>query len=122
MNFTMFWKVKKKSELDSDKRIDEIINILFPPLETKTSIGGSGEVFKYQVDYSADSNLDAALIDLREGHNDEVVRNTITKVIDKLNQVRRLLEAYSEIDSEAKYLVVDSGDSNAEDIEPIEDR
>ena len=118
----MFWKVKKKTDSESDKRIDEIINILFPPLETKSSVGPDGVVFKYQIDYSADSNLDAALIDLREGHNDEVVRTTITSVVDKLNQVRRLLEAYSEIDNDAKYIVVDSGGSDAEDLEPIEDR
>lgn len=109
------WKIVKKTYTPADKKIEEIVNILFPPLELKQEIDKDGSVFKYHVDYSADSNLDAALIDLQDGHNDEVVHKTINNTIDRLMKVRRLLEAFAELDKDAKYIIVDTDKDFEED-------
>ena len=113
-----------KSKKNKDNRIEEITSILFPPLETKSYISNGGKEEKYSIDYSVDSNLDGALIDLIDGRNDEVVHKTISKAIEKLGKVRKILEAYQEIDYDSKYIIIDNGedDINAENIEPIENR
>lgn len=99
-----WWKVKeKKPDTPAEVKLKQIADILFPPLQTQMTPEGH----KYQVDYSADSNLDAALIDLEDGTNDRITQSTVRKVSNKLFEVRKLLEAYSEIDPEAQYLLVD---------------
>lgn len=102
------WKVKKKIETPADQKLEQIKNLLFPQLTTEEEINNDGTIFKFHVDYSVDSNLDAALIDLQEGHNDEVVQATINEVVKKLIEVRRLLEAYAKMDPEAKYIIVEN--------------
>lgn len=104
------WTIKKKINTPAEKKIEEIIKILFPPLDIDEKIEQDGSSIKFHIDYSVDSNLDAALMDLQDGNNDEIVHNTITKVIKRLNKVRRLLEAYAKLDSEAKYIIVDDLD------------
>jgi hypothetical protein len=104
------WKIEKKIETPAEQKLEQIINVLFPPLELKEQMDETGLKIKYHIDYSVDSNLDAVLMDLEEGHNDPVARKTISKVIDRLNQARRLLEAYAELDKEAKYIIVEDGD------------
>lgn len=101
------WKIVRKTHTPSDKKLEEIRKILFPPLDTQTEMVDNKPV-KFHVDYAIDSNLDAALIDLREGNNDDITQNTILKAITKLNEVRRLMEAYAQIDADAKYIIVDS--------------
>ena len=102
------WKIKKKIETPADQKLEQIKNLLFPQLVTEEEINNDGTIIKFHVDYSVDSNLDAALIDLQEGHNDEVVQGTINEVVKKLIEVRRLLEAYAKMDPEAKYIIVEN--------------
>jgi hypothetical protein len=103
------WKIEKKIETPADQKLEQIKTLLFPPLELKEQLSETGSKIKYHIDYSVDSNLDAVLMDLEEGHNDPVARKTISKMVGKLNQARRLLEAYAELNEEAKYIIVDDG-------------
>jgi flagellin-specific chaperone FliS len=103
------WKVEKKPLTTAEEKLEEIKNILFPPLELHEEISKEGDIIKYHVDYSVDSNIDAALIDLYDGNNDQVVQSTLNKAAARLNKVRRLLEAYAVFDAEAKYIIVDDG-------------
>jgi hypothetical protein len=112
------WKIEKKIETPADQKLEQIKALLFPPLELKEQMSETGSKIKYHIDYSVDSNLDAVLMDLEEGHNDPVARKTISKVVDRLNQARRLLEAYAELDKEAKYIIVDDGEDK--DVEAAE--
>ena len=98
----MFNMFKPKPKTTSDQKLEEIKNILFPPFKKETS-----EDITFLVDYSVDSNLQAAVSDLEEGHNDEIVQGTINKVIDRLVEVRKILKAYGEFDTDAKYIIVD---------------
>jgi len=98
------WKiVRARPSTPAEDKLEQIANILFPPLLNKTSSAGD----KYQVDFSVDSNLEAALLDLEDGNNDKTCQLTIRTVANKLFQVRNMLEAYAQIDPEAKFLVVD---------------
>lgn len=113
----MFFK-RKHQYVPDDERLRQIIAILFPPLVTEELPDGT----KIQVDYSVDSNLDAALIDLEEEQNDEVTRNTIRKCAKCLYKVRQILEAQQQIDLEAKFLMVDTPqDESIENIKAAEE-
>jgi hypothetical protein len=103
------WKVEKKPVTPADQKIEEIIKILFPPLELQQE-----NDMKFHIDYGADSNLDAAITDLEGGHNDEITRKTIREIADRLIRVRKLLEAYAQIDPDAKYIIVDNFESEKE--------
>lgn len=99
-------------------KLEQIKELLFPQLTSEEELQTDGTIIKFHVDYSVDSNLDAALIDLQEGHNDEVVQGTINEVVKKLIQVRRLLEAYAKMDPKAKYIIVENPkNENIEDID-----
>lgn len=108
------WKVTKKADTPADIKIEEIKNLLFPSLELREDYNEQGLSIKYHIDYSVDSNLDAVLIDLQEGQNDEAVRKTLNAIIKRLDKARRLLEAYAQIDKDAKYIIVDTGEENIE--------
>lgn len=99
----MFSIKKKAPPTPSDQKLEEIKNFLFPPLKLEEENGT-----KFHVDYSIDSNLEAALVDLEEGNNDEVTRKTIRGVANQLFRLRKMLEAYMQIDDEAKYIIVDN--------------
>ena len=115
------WTVKRKVSTPAEEQIEQIKAILFPPLEIQQEMQADGTPIKFHVDYSADSNLDAALMDLEEGNNDQVTQKTIRGIIDRLNQVRRLLEAYPQLNEEAKYIIVDDLETaNVEEIEATE--
>lgn len=116
--FGMF-KVEKKIETPAEQRLEEIRNILFPPSDTKEAKDkDTGEIFKYQIDYSADMNLDSALYDIREGYADGPVQDTIKDISERLFKVRNILNAEAEIDQEARYIIVDNKkqDDNFDDI------
>lgn len=111
------WKIEKKIETPAEMKIEQIKALLFPPLELNEEMGKDGNVIKFHVDYSVDSNLDAALMDLQEGNNDRTTQNTINDVTKRLIQVRKLLEAYASLDKDAKYIIVDNPRSeNLDDI------
>lgn len=92
--------------------MQQVVDILFPPLETREGKDGV-----YQIDYSIDSNLQSALVDLQDGTNDKIVQDTIAKAIDALIKVRNILEVYPEIDERAKYIIVDTPDQNKKEVE-----
>lgn len=113
------WKVEKKPLTSADQKIEEIKNLLFPQLELHEEMGSDGSTIKYHVDYSVDSNIDAALIDLIDGNNDTIVQSTLSKAVTRLNKARKILEAYASLDKDAKYIIVDNGKDD--EIEARED-
>lgn len=106
--------MKTKPKTTADEKLEQVINILFPPLDLHTDKNGD----KFHIDYSVDTNLEAALMDLEDGHNDAASQKTIRNVTDRILKVRRLLEAYREIDDEAKYFIADDLEDN--DVEKIQ--
>jgi hypothetical protein len=103
-----FWKIKKKQSVTpADIKLEQIKNILFPPMELLEEPDPEGNMIKFHVDYSADSNLEAALSDLQDGHNDSQTQQTINTITNKLFEVRKIMEAYANLNEDAKYIVVD---------------
>ena len=116
----MSWfSVKKKVDTPAEKKLEEIRDLLFPKNESRETVDKTGEEVKYQVDYSADMNLDAALIDIQEGYVDEVVENTIRDVSNRLYKVREVLNAWQEIDHDSNYIIYESKKSDL-DLENID--
>lgn len=99
----MFKFFEKKEQKPSDILLEEIKQILFPPIKTHTDKEGN----KFHIDSSADTNLDSVLTDLVEGYNDETSQNTIKKISERIFQIRKLLNFQQELDEDAKYLIVD---------------
>jgi hypothetical protein len=108
-----FFGKKLEDKTLAEVKLDQIRELLFPPCDEHIDRDGQ----KYHVDYSADMNLDAALVDLEEGHNDEATRNTIKKVSARIYAVRKILDSYAEI-TDAHYLIVD--DMSEIEIEKIQ--
>lgn len=108
----MFKFFRKQPKTPSDIKLEQIQAILFPPFKKETN-----DETSFFIDYSADSNLQAAVYDLEEGHNDEIVRGTINKVVDRLIEVRKILEAYNEFDTEVKYVIVDDLPTTKREVE-----
>ena len=102
------WIIKKKPVTPAEEQIEQIKALLFPQLITRQEMQNDGTSMKFHIDYSADSNLDAALMDLQEGYNDPAAHKTILDVIKRLNKLRRMLEAYAELDVDAKYIIVEN--------------
>jgi hypothetical protein len=102
MMFLDFFKKKPKTVVIRDDTTQKITDLLFPPLR----LGESSKGF-YQVDYSVDMNLESALEDLKDGKNDKVSQDTISYVLRQLIEVRKLLNAYPELDERSSYLLVD---------------
>lgn len=117
----MPWKVEKEKRplTTAEEKLEEIKQLLFPQLELHEEITESGDIIKYHVDYSVDSNIDAALIDLYDGNNDSIVQSTLNKAVTRLNKARKILEAYASLDKDAKYIIVDNGKDD--DIEAAAD-
>lgn len=105
----MPWKTEKTPITTAEQKLKEISDILFPPLETDQKMDENGTPIKFHVDYSVDSNIEAALADLYDGHNDEIVQSTLRKSVEKIYKVRKILEAYPIIDENIKYIIVDTG-------------
>jgi len=110
------WMVKKKDSTPAEVKLEQIKNILFPPLKLVEEMDKDGTTLKFHIDYSVDSNLDSALLDLQENINDKATQSTIDQAVKALFKVRKLLEAYSDIDSEAKYIIVDNTSPEDPDI------
>ena len=106
--------MKSKPKTSADEKIEQVINILFPPLDLQTDKNGD----KFHIDYSIDTNLEAALMDLEDGHNDAASQKTIRNCTNRIIKVRQLLEAYREIHDEVKYFIADDYEEN--DIEKIQ--
>lgn len=113
------FKIVRKNYTPAEEKLEQIKNILFPPCKLNEEMDKDGSLFKWQVDYSVDMNLDAALTDLEEGHNDTAVHNTIRDISKRLYSVRHVLDAYMELDPEAKYIMVESN-KDTNDVEDIQ--
>jgi hypothetical protein len=100
----MFKFFKKEPATPAEVKLQQIQDLLFPPLEEQME----GDMSFY-VDYSVDSNIESAIYDLEEGHNDETVRKTLKAISNKLFKARKILQAYQEIDKNIGYVVTDDG-------------
>lgn len=95
-------KLAPKPKVLRDDALERVTELLFPTPEEKDKDG-----ITMVIDYSVDANLQAALIDLEDGTNDQVVRETIRKCIARIQEVRAVLEADHQINEKARYLMVD---------------
>lgn len=100
---------KKEPKTPAEEKLQQIQEILFPPLKRYTDKDGR----KFHVDYCADTNLQAALHDLEDDFNDENTRKTIKSVEERIINVRKVLEFNQPLDSDAQYVIAD-------DVENIE--
>lgn len=83
----MFNMFKKREVTDSDHKLKQIVDLLFPQFEKKISQSG----IKYAVDSSIDSNIDAVITDLQDGYLDNTCINTLEACAQRLAQVREIL-------------------------------
>jgi hypothetical protein len=95
-----------------EAELDRIANLLYPEPEEKDNDG-----MVILVDRSVDNNLHAALIDLEDGTNDEVTRRTIRACVQRLFEVREILEARHRVNEKARYLMVDTPGSRNKDLD-----
>jgi hypothetical protein len=102
------FKIEKRPNTPAEEKLEQIKQILFPPCKLMEDMDEGGEFHKWQVDYSSDLNLNAALVDLQEGHNDKAVHNTIMDIEDRLIKVRDILDEHMQISKEAEYIVVEN--------------
>lgn len=103
------FNVKKEPATPAEEKLDMIKNLLFPQLELREKYDEeSDQIIKYHIDYAVDSNLESVLSDLEDGFNDPACHRTINNTIKTLNEVRKLLEAYWSIETDAKYIIVDT--------------
>ena len=110
----MFKIFKMKPKTTAEVKIEQVVKLLFPPLELHVDKEGN----KFHIDHSIDTNLEAALMDLEGGYNDVASQKTIRSAVNQIIKVRRLLEAFQEIDTEAKYFIAeDPEESNVEEIQ-----
>lgn len=96
----------------AEQKLEEIQNVLFPKLLVHKNEDGT----KVNIDLSVDSNLDYVLMELQDGYTGPDVQHVINYSIEKLNKVRKILDAYSEIDPEATHLIVETDKPYVEDI------
>jgi hypothetical protein len=103
-----------KPKTTAEVKIEQVSKLMFPQLELHYDKNGD----KFHIDHSVDTNLEAVLMDLESGHNDAASQKTLKSVIDVLIKVRKQLEAYQEIDAEAKYFIAEDPETN--DVEKIQ--
>lgn len=104
-------RLAPKPKVLRDDALERVAELLFPALEEKDKDG-----ITMVIDYSVDSNLQAALLDLEDGTNDHVVRDTIRKCIARIQEVRAVLEADHRLIEKARYLMVDVPQNKSESI------
>lgn len=102
------FKIEKRPNTPAEEKLELIRNILFPPPKLMEDMDEGGAFHKWQVEYSADMNLYAAVVDLQEGHNDKAVHNTINDIHDRLQKVREVLDEHMQLSKEADYIVVEN--------------
>lgn len=104
----MFWskwfliKTTENPKKD-DSMISKVEEILFPSYTEELDSKGNTWI----IDYSADNNLYAAILDLKEGVVNETTITTLESVLNSLTKIRNLLEVNQTIkNNEAKGIVV----------------
>lgn len=106
--FKLPWTIKRVPYNKHDDRLEKVIDILFPALELHSEPNERGELIKFHVDRAVDSNLDAVLMDLQDGHNDVACHETLNDVIKRLGRLRKLLQPHFAFDPEARYIIVEN--------------
>jgi hypothetical protein len=109
--FSWLWNNKNKKELVENHQLRIVINELFP--DYKTEILSDNET-KISIDASLDENLYSALMELENGDNDIIIRNTIRKAIKKLRYLREVLNIQQEIDPNTRGIIFDIPEKNEE--------
>ena len=102
------FKIQKRNNTPAEEKLEQIRSILFPPCKLEKDMDEAGNMHKWQVDYSADMNLYAAMIDIQEGQTDKPVLNTVGDVHDRLIKVREILEEHMQLSKEADYILVEN--------------
>jgi len=102
---------KREQVVVRDEVAQRLCDSLFPEPVEKEEDG-----FTYLTDSSVDMNLYSAIVDLEEGKNDEVTRDTLKSILLKLEEARQLLYANYKLKGKARYLVVGAPHT------PVEDR
>jgi hypothetical protein len=92
--------------------LERIANLLYPEPEEKIKDG-----MVIVVDRSVDANLNAALLDLEDDTNDETTRRTIRACLQRLTEVREILEARHRVNERARFLIVDTPGSRSKDFD-----
>ena len=95
-----------------EAELERIANLLYPEPEEKIK-----DDMVILVDRSVDNNLHAALIDLEDGTNDETTRRTIRACVQRLFEIREILEARHRVNERAHYLMVDTPGSRNKDLD-----
>ena len=103
-------RIRPKPIVVREAELERLAGLLFPEPEELDKDG-----MTIVVDRSVDANLQAALLDLEDGTNDQVTRDTIKKCLDKLYEAREVLESRHRINEKARYLMVDAPDSHGKD-------
>lgn len=106
--FSTLWKKRKK--LPENEQLQKVISILYPEYTTESL--PNGDIF--QIDESVDNNLEAALIDLQTGENSKMVQDTISKSIDRLREIRTILDVQQEINPMARAIIFEMTDKSEE--------
>ena len=114
----MFNMFKKREITDSDHKLKQITDLLFPQFDIRISSAGD----KYIVDSSADSNMDAAIADLQEGILDNTCISTLEACAQRLSQVREILNpAQIMVNGVDKYILnIDKYKLDFDQINPTE--
>jgi hypothetical protein len=107
----IFEKKEIPPKTSSEEKLQQIQEILFPPLKSYTDKEGR----KFHIDYCADTNLQAALHDLEDDFNDENTRKTIKSVEERIINIRKVLEFGQPLDDDAEYVIADDLENNYED-------
>ena len=113
------WIIRKKPKTPAEEKLDLVKNLLFPELELQEEMDKDGTIYKFHVDRSVDSNIDAALMDLEEGFNDKATQQTLRNIAKRLFELREILEVNVVMHKDAKYLVVDDG-VKEEEVQAVE--
>ena len=108
---------KPRPQSDAEDALRQVRELLFPKLELRSESEG-----RFMIDRSVDNNLDAALSDLRDGYNDDSTQRTVSGVVERLMEVRRLLGVdVGNIPADVQHIVFDASTSK-DPVEAIETR
>ena len=115
------WTIRKKPKTSAaaEEKLELIKQLLFPDLELEQEMDKDGTIYKFHIDKSVDSNIDAALMDLEEGFNDRATQQTLRNIGKRLFELREILEVNVVMHKDAKYLVVDDG-VKEEEVQAVE--
>lgn len=112
--FDSFYRKSKQVELKDDKRVQFVVDALFPDYLTRVTKDGD----KYCVDSSVDLNLETVYQDISDGFLDEYTLQTLRTCINKIAQIRETLKVQQKIDAESQRFII-SMDPEKVDLDDI---